>query len=119
MKIIKIDRTWAGYPICATVTLLKEDIHVLLTGGSLPHTGAVSMFCNGKEDGQLQPSGHKDRAVSERWGKLLSETFQCRVTAVCGIHYDDLERKQIAEIVALTDEMLTEAIREINRWYLT
>lgn len=112
MKIIQLKKEWCGYLIEATMTLLKEDIHILLVGGSLPHTGAVAMYCNGISEGLLQPQGHKDGVVAERWAKTFSEVFHGRATVVCGIHYDELSKEQIAEIVSLTDEMLLDAIAE-------
>lgn len=104
-----------GYDICAEITLLKEDIHVLLTGGCLSHTGAVSMYFNGRLEGTIQPEGHKDQLVSDIWGKQLSEKFSCRVTVVCGIHYDDLKKNEIRKIVLFTEELLEKAVGEIGK----
>lgn len=109
-----LERKLYGYDILAEVTLLKEDIHILIVGGSLPHTGAVSMFCEGREDGAVQPDGHKDKTVSDKWSRTLSAEFHCRVTTVCGIHYDHLTKDQIRHIVGVTDEMLAEAAEEIR-----
>jgi hypothetical protein len=112
---IVLERYIFEYRICAEITLLKYDIHVLITGGSLPHTGAVSMYFDGEQDGSIQPEGHKDKVVADLWSKKLSEEFHCRVTTVCGIHYERLSEKGIAEIVSVTEEMLAEAISEIRR----
>jgi hypothetical protein len=113
--IFGIDRCIYGYRIRAEITLLKSDIHVLLTGGSIPHTGAVSMYCDGKKDGNIQPEGHKEKELAELWSKTLSEEFHCRATTVCGIHYDNLDEKKIKEIVSVTEEMLTEAVSGVRR----
>lgn len=109
-----LERNLYGYDILAEVTLLKEDIHILLTGGSLPHTGAVSMYCDGREDGAIQPEGHKEKTVSDSWSRRLSEEFHCRVTTVCGIHYENLTKEEILQIVSVTEEMQTEAVRKIK-----
>lgn len=109
------ERCLYGYRIWAAVTLLNADIHVLLTGGSLPHTGAVSMYFDGKEEGNIQPEGHKDQVISESWSRRLSEEFHCRVTVVCGIHYDHLARDEIMQIISATGEMLEEIISEIRK----
>lgn len=112
---IQIVRNLYGCDICAEITLLKNDIHVLITGGSLPHTGAVSMYCNGKQEGAIQPEGHRDKVVADRWSQRLSEEFCCRVTAVCGIHYDKLATDEIRQVVFVTDEMLQEASEWIEK----
>lgn len=111
-KRIVSERKLYGYVICAEVTFLKEDIHVLLTGGSLPHTGAVSMYCNGRKDGVIQPEGHKDETLSDRWSRRLSEEFHCRTTVVCGIHYENLTKGEIVGIISVTEDMLEEVIRK-------
>ena len=104
-----------GFEIVAETTLLPHDIHVLITGGNLPHTGAVSMYSNGISEGFIQPVGHKDKAVSELWSKKLSEEFHCRVTTVCGIHYDNLTFEQIMKVVSTTEKMLEDTIFHINK----
>lgn len=109
-----LEKSVYGYDIRAEVTLLKHDIHILLTGGSLPHTGAVSMYWDGREDGAIQPEGHREKIVTDRWSRTLSEEFHCRVTTVCGIHYDHLSKEEIRQIVSVTDEMLAEAVKRIK-----
>lgn len=109
---ILAERSLYGYVIQAELTLLKKDIHALIIGGSLPHTGAVSMYCDGREDGAIEPDGHKDKTVANIWGRRLSEEFHCRATVVCGIHYDNLTKDEIMQIVSMTEEMLEEIIRK-------
>lgn len=113
--MIIIKKELFGFEIVAETTLLPNDIHVLITGGSLPHTGAVSMYYDGKSDGFIQPTGHKDKAISELWSKKLSEEFHCRVTTVCGIHYDNLILEQIMIVVSTTEKMLEDTIFQINK----
>lgn len=107
--MIRIDRSLYGFPITARVTLLPRDIHVLLTGGQLPHTGAVSLYRQGVREGAIQPPGHREQAVSDRWAETLSRRFDCRATVVCGIHYDNARPDQIAGILSIAEEMLEEA----------
>jgi hypothetical protein len=93
---------------------MDGDIHILLTGGCLPHTGAVSIFERGKELGSIQLPGHKDGVVSSRWAKELSERFPHKVTVVCGIHYDNASGSMIQEIVKHTEYMLQEVIKNLE-----
>lgn len=111
---LRIVRNLYGHAVCAEIMLLENDIHILLTGGSLPHTGAVSMYCDGREDGTIQPEGHRDKTVSDRWSQRMSQEFHCRVTTVCGIHYDKLTKDEITQVVSVTDEMLAEAMQKIS-----
>ncbi len=114
MQQYKVQRQVYGYDIEACITKMDRDIHILLTGGCLPHTGAVSIFEEGKEAGAIQLRGHKDGVVSSRWAKELSEIFPCRVTVVCGIHYDNASGRMLQEIVGQTEDMLQEVIKNLG-----
>jgi gallate decarboxylase subunit D len=114
MQQYKVKRQVFGYDIKACITKMDGDIHILLTGGSLPHTGAVSIFEKGKEVGFIQLPGHKDGVVGSRWAKELSEIFPYRVTVVCGIHYDNASGGMIQEIVEQTSDMLQEVIKNLG-----
>ncbi|MBU3112614.1 prenylated flavin chaperone LpdD [Clostridium lacusfryxellense] len=94
MQQLKIKSEVYGYDIEANITAMSSDIHILLTGGCLPHTVAVSIFEDVKEVGFIQLDGHKDGLVSSKWAKKISEEFHCRVTVVCGIHYDNVTGHQ-------------------------
>ncbi len=115
MEQYKICRQLYGYNIEANVTVMDRDIHILLTGGCLPHVGAVSIFKKGKKENSIQLPGHKDGVVGGRWARQLSEKFPYRVTVVCGIHYDNASAGMIEEIVRKTDEMYCEVIKNLEQ----
>lgn len=95
-----------GYPIRCTVTVLGSGIHVLLTGGSRSHMGAISLAQPGAPvDTKVFP-GHKDQFISEPWAKQLAESTGQPVLVVCGIHYDHATREQISEILDETNRLL-------------
>jgi hypothetical protein len=103
-----------GYPIRCTVTTLDSGIHVLLTGGSRSHIGAVSIAQPGEAvDTKVFP-GHKDQFISEPWAEKLSEATGQRVCVVCGIHYDDATKAQIAEILKETNRLLQALIQTLT-----
>ena len=104
--MIQVTRSLYGFTITACVTLFPQDIHVLLTGGQLAHTGAVSMCRAGIAEGAIQ---------TDRWAKALSRQFNCRATVVGGVHYDNARPDQIATIVSVTEDMLVETIRCIGQ----
>lgn len=106
MKQCCIKRELYGHEIEAVITKMPRDIHILLAGGELPHIGAISIFQNGQQEAHTELAGHKEGGISSKWAKELSARFLCRVTVVCGIHYDNAAREMIEEIVRRTDEML-------------
>lgn len=113
--MIKIDRSLWGFPVTACITLLPRDIHVLLTGGQLPHVGAMSLFSRGEAEGAVQPAGHREQTLTDHWAEVLSRRFDCRVAVVGGIHYDNATPAQIKTILSVTEKMLAETITFIDK----
>lgn len=111
MQHYRIKQQMYGHEIHAYIARMPKDIHILLTGGSLPHIGAISIFEEGLERTFVQLPDHKDGVVSQKWAKELSRLFKTKVTVNCGIHYDHLTKDKIQELVKLTEEMLKEAIK--------
>lgn len=98
-----------GYPIEARCAVLDVGIHVLLTGGSRTHVGAISHAFPGEKVQTVQFPTHRDGTVSERWAERLCQKFQAPVVVNCGIHYDNVSRDDIKEIVRATDQLLEQA----------
>lgn len=90
---------------------LDEGINVLITGGSRTHIGAVSFVSGGMKVMTTQFPGHKDGVISERWALRLSDEFEGTVCVECGIHYDNLDKAGIQNVVAVSDKMLNELLR--------
>lgn len=97
-----------GFPIRCEVTGLDEGLYVLLTGGCRTHIGAVSVCLPGKTPETKVFPGHKEHYISEPWARNLADHFGVPVCVVCGIHYDNVSKDQIDEILACTDKMLQE-----------
>jgi hypothetical protein len=111
MKIL--EETLFGYPIRAEAQRLDDGLHVLLTGGCRTHIGAVSLAQPGQEPETRFFPGHKDQFLSQPWAKALAEKTEQTVCVVCGIHYDQATKEQIAQIVEVTDRMLEELLQSL------
>jgi hypothetical protein len=98
----------------ADVTVLPAGIQVLITGGSLPHIGAVSLADGQGNCTTQQLPGHKDSVVSEAWAKAIGALGLGSVAVSAGIHYDDLSREQIQSVVDATEELLRQAVARLN-----
>ncbi|TCL56257.1 polyprenyl P-hydroxybenzoate/phenylacrylic acid decarboxylase-like protein [Kineothrix alysoides] len=97
-----------GRDISAKVTVLAHGMSVLLTGGEVPHVGAVSLA---DEAGQIRTiglDGHKEQVVGERWAGELYRIKKEPVSVTAGIHYDKLTKEQIEYVVNEMNEMLEE-----------
>ncbi len=110
----QITRKLYGHDISAWVTIMPEDIHILLTGGCLPHVGSVSIYKNGEEVSSISLPGHKDYVIGNSYAKALSQIRGLPVTVVCGIHYDNATVPMIEEIVRQTHEMLEEIMENLK-----
>jgi hypothetical protein len=103
-------REFRGKEIIAKTERLEHGISVLLTGGDLPHVGAVSVA--DPKDGvrTIVLPGHKDQYIGEVWTRQLCEKTRMPVSVTAGIHYDQITKAEIEEIQALAQEMLEEVL---------
>lgn len=97
-----------GHSIEARCTILDDGLHVLLTGGSRTHVGALSYAFPGEHEKiqTIQFPEHRDGAVSERWAGRLCQRFRMPVVVNCGIHYDHVNRADIERILAAAEDLL-------------
>lgn len=110
MRKITIHRVLFGKDITAKITILDYGVNILLTGGDLTHIGAVSMMSDTGEFYTIQFMKHKEAVLSEKWVKEIYKRINAPVIVEAGIHYDDIVKEQIDEIVITTDYMLEETI---------
>lgn len=122
-----------GKEIYVEATILDNGATVFVTGGDSSHIGAISVAETGNGSGdaeeQMQETcltaegksrvlcqtiefpGHKEAVISEKWAKELAGKWKCRVIVQAGIHYDNVTKEQIRQIVVMTDEMLKEVVK--------
>lgn len=110
---MKITRSFLGFLLTADVTLLNTGIHILLTGGYQSHIGSLSAARPRENPRTLTFPGHREQAVSEQWAAALAHRLNAPAAVVCGIHYDDLSREDLARLLRLLDEMLEEVLSSL------
>lgn len=103
-----------GYSIQVRLNVLDDGIHVLVVGGCRTHVGAVSYAFPGQKTETIQFPTHKDGVVSERWAGELCREIQVPVVVNCGIHYDNVSRSEIQEIVCVTETLLQQALYSLH-----
>ncbi len=114
MKQFTLKRELMGATLTVQAVLLPSGLQIGLYGGTLPHIGAVSVADPQGTIHTQQFPAHQDGVVSERWVKALSEAGYLPAVVVAGIHYDNLTCGQIAEVLALTDDMLDELLNTLG-----
>ena len=115
MTQFTLNRELMGAPITAHAICLPSGIQVTVYGGTLPHIGAVSVAGPQGDITTRQFPTHKDGVVSEKWARALLDAGCCPTVVTAGIHYDDLSRDQIDQVVALTIEMLAELLDTLGK----
>lgn len=114
MKEYLFSDSLMDYPITARLSVLDDGIHVLVIGGCRTHVGAVSYAFPGQKTETIQFPTHKDGVVSERWADELCRQTQAPVVVNCGIHYDNVDRAKIQQIVRVTEALLQQAVCELR-----
>lgn len=114
MKQFTISRQLFGAEIRAWVRMGQDGTRASVSGGQLPHVGAVSVVNAEGECKTVQYPGHRDAAVSERWAKALAAAGFRPVMVEAGIHYDNLSREGIGQVLDLSEEMLAEALNRMQ-----
>jgi hypothetical protein len=90
--------------IVLEAVLLDDGLQVLITGGDRPHIGAVSLGQTGGVR-SLELPGHREQVIAAHCAEKLTSRLPCPVCVACGIHYDRLDARGIAQVVACASEM--------------
>ncbi len=112
----KIKLYW-GYMV------LGRDVVVIITGGK-EHIGAVAISIprpSLKDVDKTSSStsvftriSHKEDEIVKRVGDRISSKTNRFTTVIAGIHFDNLSKKEIEEIVFRCDEIADQLIEELN-----
>lgn len=84
---------------------LGNDIICLVTGGE-SHLGASSISeCYNRKDSHrattssISVKGHKEKVITEIISEKISKELRCNVLVVAGVHYDNITKEEIADIL--------------------
>ena len=98
-----------GKTIEARYFEVGNDLLVIITGGDAPHVGSVSvcqMHSNKLRLLKIVLPMHRDDVISDKLARILAERLNTTVCVVCGIHYNQLKKQEITEIVKACDELM-------------
>ena len=110
------------YIVGAELMRVGDDLVCIITGGTHPHTGAVSLaepavtfhpvtgakLSEGDEPvvRTLTGQGHKDALPAEMFAKALCQKFGVNVVCTSGIHVDDATKEEIAIMLKNVNALL-------------
>jgi len=108
-----VERVFFDYSITAEVTKLDEGMHILLTGGSKTHIGAICYKYPQMESVTLEFPSHKEGELAKSWVSTLSEVYGGPIFVFCGIHYKLESKDEIKKILKTCDELLNEIMLQL------
>ena len=108
----------SGPPWQLRVTLdsVGRDYLCRIEGGER-HIGAMALaqWRSGRVHTEhLVVNGHKEAALAIRASRELCRVSERSVTCIAGIHFDDLDRRQIDEIVRAAEELIRLAVSALE-----
>ena len=89
-----------------SATVVGRDLLLLITGG-LRHIGASSTaYVDGDRIEVLTSAvpNHKEHTLTETIAMRVAEATRRTVTVVMGIHYDNLSKEDIMEVVKMVED---------------
>ncbi|MCM8710318.1 hypothetical protein M2651_04665 [Clostridium sp. SYSU_GA19001] len=111
--MLEITRTKERINLKLDVIYLGEDLCIILTGGDKPHLGAVTVGSNQVKEHTFCFPHHKEDYITKLVYSLITESFDKNVIVCCGIHFDNISKEEITEVISLCKEMILE-LKHVN-----
>jgi len=112
-------RTSGEFPLQASIRLIGQDLLIAVWGGTHPHIGAVGIAHprpSLKDTGEISATasiytviGHKEDSVVQMMSSRIASALNRLVVLTAGIHWDNLNQKDIKKILE-SCETLTQTI---------
>ena len=122
---MKLEKEKQGIAIQVWIEHIGNDLCVIVTGGTTPHIGSVSMSTPRMSLDHTEKIssttstynfiGHKDDIISNLFSSSLSAAFDENVVVLCGIHIDNINMDSIELIQSLSQELLADSIQALSK----
>lgn len=124
MKTVVLTAGQNSYTVTACVVLCGNDAAVVIGGGETPHIGAVALgsprpSLKNADDISASASvlcrlGHKDDLPAREAALQLAAKFNANVTVTVGLHLDNADADDIAEL----QQSFKAILKQIEAWLL-
>ena len=101
--------TFGRLQLKAELHLLGQDVQICLTGGDA-HLGAVALALPGRAAAVLVNPGHREETLAANMAEAVSQAMSCAVCVSAGIHYDAINREEIAQVEAMVQELTRQCL---------
>lgn len=97
--------------IKADVTPLDTGIHLLVTGGTRTHVGAITLCHPGEEPRTILHGGsEEDAQLAELFAGSLMNLLHCPITVAAGIDFGEIARAEYPELAECIDNLLNKTL---------
>ncbi|AIQ36131.1 hypothetical protein R50345_16770 [Paenibacillus sp. FSL R5-0345] len=97
-----------------TATAVGRDLLLVICGG-VHHIGASSTAYLNGDQVEVQTSAvphHKEHTISESIAVKVAEALNKTVTVVMGIHYDEITKEGIMEVVEIVNNKVNQYLAQ-------
>ena len=118
--VFHIDAGEGFYQISAHGQYIGNDLHVVITGGEQPHVGAVAVGSQASDEPDgirvalITVPGHKEDVVVEKAAKRLARQLGITVLVAAGMHWDEIDKKGIAQVLEYVDQLTEKILHEVR-----
>lgn len=103
-----------GRAIHISVYDTGAGISILIEGGAKGHIGAVAAASSGRIVADIVFPSHKEGIICKEWAARVSAVYHGPVIVQAGVHYDQITKGQIEEILEALGRELEILIEEIE-----
>lgn len=89
-------------------------MNILIEGGEKGHIGAVAAAESGTLTDSIVFPSHKEGVVCERWAREVSSVVCGPVVVEAGIHYDNITKEQIQEVLEALELELAGLLKRMS-----
>ncbi len=114
------------YKVCLYVLFCGKDASICISGGEVPHIGAVSVAVPRKSltgDGSDSASasvicitGHKEDELARCAALRLCTEWQCNVTVSAGVHINQANGDDLVILNKNIEELIEKLIEQVKAW---
>lgn len=112
--MITINNKTGRIDINLTAFSMGNDLCVLLTGGDVPHLGALTAASKEFTPQTIVFEGHKEQFVTEMASEILRNNYEGNFVICCGIHVDGITKQEISDVVDLCRDMIIELCERLK-----
>ncbi len=110
---IDLEASCLGENIYLNAVLTDEGITVSLGGGHKAHIGAVAVVDPAGLVSLHAFPGHKEGVLAESFAKKIFANTRHPVVVSVGIHYDNISKTGISEVIKVSDKLLRDFLKAL------